>query len=392
MAIHRSSFRLFLLFILIASITSHAGITYIFKGTPLVAWKQIILLFTLPISFLYLQSRGNKYFRIYIILTFLVLLLNYMRIFTIPSLLMPSAMGATSLLAILLPISLLSPDDSLEKLRSPVSALILFVAAGIVFDAMTGTFSNLSHNQVEFDIGYRPVFLTGSSTLLFPILSTLLYLCLKGGISNSILLLCIFVSFFAIFLSGSRQSLVLFSAFQTVVLWRRLGPSASVAIFALVIVGFILVVPREIYFAQIDRIYAIILIDDPGNIARFHYWSFFVSDVLPNLSIFGEGLGFLSSSDSRYQSDHFESSLITIAIEQGYFGLLVFFVVTPSMLFLSSPDSLVKLLVGLFFLQFVFSPSMFNFVFQFLIGLIIFASRCSDTLPEVLTAKQRISR
>ena len=73
-----------------------------------------------------------------------------------------------------------------------------------------------------------------------------------------------------------------------------------------------------------------LILMDVGNLGRYGNWMVFIKDF--EFKIFGEGIGYLASSKSVYETLHFESSLLSSYIEMGLVGVMLLFVLVPLIL------------------------------------------------------------
>lgn len=363
--------------LILAAFSLHSGITYLFQSTPLVAWKQMLVMILISLSLIHTKRIGKN-------LAFLGLAYGYIVILNAPFALWGDAdledylLEITSLSGVFS--ALLFGGHSDRRLfRATARLMIFFIGAGILFDYKFRYFHFISDVEVDFQQGYRPVFLLGSSTLLYPVLGGLFYITAVNS-KNFIFIafLSIWVIFVA-FVSGSRASFILLTMLSAVLMLReqKIKTSAKV-IFSLFLLSLLVAgifMANSGMFGFGVRLLSLLSKSDPGNLTRFALWNEYLSYILPNINWLGSGLGYLKGSENKYSSEHFESSFISLSIETGILGIIIFYFVLPFFLLRLSRGGASKTFVIMYFLHSVFAPSLLSIVGLFFVGAVVNISR-----------------
>ncbi len=335
---------------------NHDLFNYIFRSTPLVVWKQVLALLLLLSAagwLLYAKRSRTRVVSIGKMLSALVLLCGTL---TLYSLLLGisgvriayGVVGYIGFAGFAVFACIVKEKDGTENLFNTLFFLSLVGALGIIADYFTPILDFLPRSEgneyeTQLSMGYlrRAAFLFGASTTIFPLLSMGLVAAATLYISNRtrtrlfMLITLLFLTLAALYLTGSRANLLLYSSFSAVVYLvaiRQSAPGKRVVLLALPFLVSPLLLSTVAYYAeQFDALRGRYL--DPfssqalGNDHRYYVWGRAL-DMFNRLgieSVLGHGLGTtVSTIDDGFEySTHFESSFFQAFYEGGAIGLLL---------------------------------------------------------------------
>lgn len=349
-------------FVVLFLAANHSLITYFFKNTPMVAWKQFLGMSTILYSLLIFSKLikgkvgGSLIFVNLIICTYFVY--GYFNIF-LDVTYINNYVTALSIFFLLFYLNNLFGylDRSSAILMAKYTVLYLFI--GFIFDSQTEFFNFLTHNFSELysNYNYRPVFTIGSSSLLFSILGSLTIILnneYRKNKNTPIYIFIILMCMATIFVSGSRSS---FFLYLVLISFLHIKNLLSLTIIFIIFTGIV-------FYAQIDfiRFISIFNLTDPGNFIRLKYWILFLNDFTGMLSVFGHGIGYLGSESNIYNTNHFESSFIALFVELGVFGIILLYFILPIYILRHRISFSFKIFILLIILQSIFAPIHYNFV------------------------------
>jgi hypothetical protein len=180
----------------------------------------------------------------------------------------------------------------------------------------------------------------------------------------------------AIFLSGSRMSLILFSAYF-IVLNIKLTTIKIVMVILLFTSVYLLYDFSYVgsnFTDNYDRLLDSFDLSEPGNVHRFSHWMFFKNKILSfendNL-FFGKQLGYLMTDANIYETKHFESSVITLFVETGIIGVFVFYFLVFIYALNKCESRLYKVWIFLIFFNSFFVPTYPGYMLMLSMGLVI---------------------
>lgn len=376
------------LVLMIVAFVSHQGLfAYLFQGTPLVAWKQaigmIFMLFILVWALRDIYSVKIGISSFYSLLLVLIFAYYYLYLFSHTEFIVGyllKLIGCAYYLYILIVFSRFNQVEfaiSIKGLFTIGSIIII----GVILDSQTQLFQFANATQQGLDIDleeYRSSYLLGSSTLLFsvlslPILLNDVFMKMYGRklISSTIYFLYVFMSVIAIFLSGSRSSLIYMLVFVIIALGFRL----RILGYILAIIVLIAFVIYALLIGQdtpmVMRLSSSLSADDPGNVGRIAYWYWFLGDGLSSIGdkyLLGQGLGYLESSENIFATKHFESSFITHYVEIGIVGVVLLYSIIFLIPMWISSNALNMIWLLLMILSTISSPSLFAYIFMISLG------------------------
>lgn len=349
-------------FILILML-NHSLITYFFSGTPLVAWKQLLSFLFLPYVLIiytqFIKRFSSTYFGLLLLLIAFLWLHHIGSLFKDQSFLR-GFVTFTSVLILAVSMSKIIPMVDDKSLVNIAKLSLIYVCLGIIIDSQFQIFSFISHNhsdELSQIHGYRPVFTLGSSSLLAYVLSSLFllifYLSERMRVSQSMIgysLICLI----AVWLSGSRASLFMFCIALCIV-YRKNG-------FGVLSLSFSGALMATFSTESLGRMLSLFSTGDPGNLTRFYYWDYFMSNYRDMGSILGRGIGYLSSESNIFDTAHFESTFISLYVEVGLMGILLVYLFFPLFVIRSTVDSGIKLFFVCALVHSLFVPVLYNFV------------------------------
>ena len=191
----------------------------------------------------------------------------------------------------------------------------LYLSVGFIYDFFTRDFAFLSHNITRLDHTYRPVFTLGTSTLLFLILSAPIVI--RNVLEQKpkfLTYVYICVSLIAVFCSGSRAALILYSLFVGIYVFKV----NKLYFWVFGLIGLLALLTSDL-----SRYINLFSASDPGNHTRFNYWVYFFKSFTSETLFVGSGLGSAYSDYWPHPSRHFESDVIFIYFQSGILGLMV---------------------------------------------------------------------
>ncbi|WP_168016725.1 O-antigen ligase family protein [Halomonas salinarum] len=264
-----------------------------------------------------------------------------------------------------------------------VSYICLFIGFGVIADAFVDFWDVFKSVEVDASSGVaegvvakRSDFFVGSSSNLFVILSLPLvfYLSDIPVFKRGMLVFYILVSIFAIYLSGSRLSLILFISLVSFGYLFHYKKIASKLFFACLSITCLVLVVLFVHEQLSElRVFQVLDPSDPGNRGRLRYYFWFFSnyqDFSEVEAFFGHGIGYLLTESNAYPSIHFESSLISMLIEVGVFGSFLFYLVFFLYLACFSSAKIARLWFLFLFLTTVFVPAFLSYQIMFCMGLV----------------------
>lgn len=310
---------------------------FIFGGTPLVAWKQIIIFLTYALIARLKKDRFSS------ALLYLILFVQFLLILT-------SSIRGVSPFVILfniffytawLPFFLWSAqggNDYFNKNYSRSTLILLVVsAAGLYIDLKTDYLSFLSNTGVgfdyyqDFDVAKRSAFVFVTSTLVMPIVGALAVMALTQEYSIFRLIVCIFVILIAT-VSTASASAFLISIFVVIGIFVNNIRLSRVIVFLVggvfvLLLGQGLIAKDDVLLRQIDRIVNNKNVQNESNSGRLASWDK-AANVIQKFSPIEHavGLGLGATNDNNNASaryTHGESSFFQAYIESGVTGLFL---------------------------------------------------------------------
>lgn len=376
------------LMLMIVALVSHQGLfAYLFHGTPLVAWKQILgivlIFFILVWSLQDIYRVKVRIVSFYSFLLAVLFIYYYFYLFSHSEYIVGYLLKLIGCSYYLYTLIIFSRFSELE-LATCIKGLFIIagiIIVGVLIDSQTQIFqfANATQKDLTIELGeYRSSYLIGSSTLLFSLLSLPILLndifiriYNRKLIADVVFYLYILMSVVAIFMSGSRSSFIYMLVFVIAVLGLKL----KVLGYIVAIVVFIALGLYVIYLGQdmpmIVRLSSSISADDPGNIGRIAYWYWFLGDGLSRIGdeyLLGKGLGYLESTENIFATKHFESSLISHYVEMGIVGLVSLYIIIFLIPWWISGNVLNKIWLFLMILSTISSPSLFAYMFMISLG------------------------
>lgn len=276
-----------------------------------------------------------------------------------------------------------------SKLNNALYIITFLISVGVIFDfnfSILDSLKYVSMNAYEgtFDsatnFSRRVSFFLGSSSLLyivfiFPVL-------IKFKIQYSRLekldYIYIITTLIATFLSGSRLSLISLLIYYTYMYYITLSVSKSITSFVYfkkILFFFVILFVSVIVYYELNssRLLNVFSNSDPGNLGRLFLYSWFYDNYLSfdlfNI-MFGYGYGFLNSNINNFPSTHFESSLISMLIENGVFGLFLYLSACLCV-YRKSLTNVDFLFFIIFFVNLAFVPCFLNYVVMFSLAYVI---------------------
>lgn len=368
-----------------------------FNLVGLIVWKQVIATFFLFFSSAFFIIKAPNFFKNIFILVMLTLMISLFSVyfssfsdgFTNRLLMLGYKFsGYGVFFGVIYLLLNIGSVKTLEKLNKWIYILCFIISLGVIVDFYTSIFDSYrfisedaysAQAMLSDPYSKRVSFFVGSSSILFFVFSLPLFsrLVCEREIKISYFDMCYLVtSIIAIYLSGSRLSLVCF-IITTLFLFllsikkdKKSIKLLKIAILFLVLSISIIILSDSEAF---DRIFNMFSQSDAGNVGRLFFYKWFF-DNISNFSLvelfFGYGYGFLNSVMNTFPSMHFESSMISMMIENGLLGL--FFIL--SILFLLIRCGKKKgyfLFLFLFGVNFLFVPCFLNYVVMFVLAYVI---------------------
>lgn len=377
MVTDRQNISLIFICMLFAGLYNQAFFSFIFDGTFLLYWKQVIPLVCLP----FLLSKTVSDFKCKNFLIYIFVLFFYFFIVMILSgeefqFLIYKYCGFLYFALVFVVVSNFN-DEYQSKLKTFLLFLCFFVSIGVIFDSFIPISDIFSVKDVDLlsdtdSFIRRPSFFLGSSSVIYFVLAVPMLL----GFNSKIVIVYAFFSIVSIYLSGSRFSLILyvltFSSYYLLGVNLKLLNKVIIVFIIVFILFFVLNNVQSL--DPTGRFASVFDVSDSGNVGRFGYYSWFFHYVymLPeNKILFGEFLGYLNSEHNIYPSTHFESSLISVYIETGVFGVLFSYVLFNAFIIFSRRiNNLVRVFFVLIFVQSLVVPSFMNYVLMSVLGLV----------------------
>lgn len=371
----------------------------IFNSVGLVAWKQFTAVAMFVSTALYFIYKAPKFFRNLYAIILLSLIISLVVVFfnnlnngygwINETLMMGYKFSGYGVFFGIIYLLLEIKDKVyIEKINKVIYCLCLLIAIGVIIDFYTSIFDtyrfvkeNAYASNVNLSNPYnkRVSFFVGSSSLLYFIFSLPLFTRFIGKEKIDIRTFDFFyilICFSAIYLSGSRLSLVCFSFVFIFLFFMGIKKDKrSVKFLKLLLVLFLcsFFILEFKSFNAIERILNMFSQTDPGNVGRLFYYKWFVSNINTfsfSEVFFGYGYGFLNSYQNTFPSIHFESSLISLIIENGFFGL--FLMIFLFMLILQiSRMGMYLLFLFLFCVNFLFVPCFLNYIVMFILAYVV---------------------
>lgn len=353
----------FLVGLIVVLTLNHSLITYFFSGTPLVAWKQVLSFLFVPYILIiftqFIRRNSVNYFGLMLLLIFFLWIYHIGFLFMDPSYLR-GFITFTSLLILAVSLSKIVPKVDDKSLVDIAKLSLIYVCLGVVVDSQFQIFYFMSHNyssDLSDLYGYRPTFTLGSSSLLAYVVTSLFllifYLSERMEVSQPMAGFII-ISLSALWLSGSRGSILMFCAALCIIYRKNVFRLLGVAFLGVLIVIF--------SPGNLNRISSTFSLLDPGNLTRFYYWDYFLNNYNEMGSILGRGIGYLSSESNIFETGHFESTFISLYVEVGILGILLVYLVFPLILIRSSVNSGIKLFLVFVLIHSVVVPVVYNFI------------------------------
>ncbi|WP_341508687.1 O-antigen polymerase [Photobacterium damselae subsp. damselae] len=376
----------------------------IFNLVGLIFWKQLIATFLLLFSSAYFINKAHNFFKNIFILVILTLITSLFSVYFssinddfLNRLLMLGYKfsGYGVFFGVIYFLLKIESVKTLEKLNKCIYILCFIISCGVIVDFYTSIFDyyrfvneNAYSAQAVLSDPYnkRVSFFVGSSSILFfifslPLFSRAVY---ERTINISYFdMFYIVTSIIAIYLSGSRLSLVCFILTNLFFIFLSVKKDKNIikilkvsALFFVLLISIFILSDSNAF----ERIFNIFSQSDAGNIGRIYYYKWFYNNI-SNFSLvdlfFGYGYGYLNSAKSTFPSMHFESSMISLIIENGFFGL--FFISSIFYLLIkSSGEKSYLLFLFLFGVNFIFVPCFLNYVVMFVLSYVITMSFLSE--------------
>lgn len=389
----KSSLTIKLGLFLIIVLPNHDIFNFLFQGTPLVVWKQLMGILLIILSFVCIEStrindRGLSRIRLLQRLLFIIILILAIASFFNGLSLMRISYGAIAYLGFAGALGFSHLCLIKNKFFQTLNLFFyvgLFCSIGITMDYFFPILDFLPRasdagleDQILFGYLRRASFLFGASTIVYPFLSfsiVAISIILSQDKTNKNIIkffLLTFLSILAIYLTGSRSNLILILVFLTLIflftfsflsLQKKIifvAPLIALPLFFDLLFGFV-------YQSEslTDRYLDAFSPDAAGNDNRFIVWQKGL-DLFNNFGanfIVGNGIGSTLGmiNDGFPYTGHYESSFFQSFSEGGIFGIILrylpFFFAAVTLLLKNYAWSPIEKIIFLWLVTYVFSVS-----------------------------------
>lgn len=363
---------------------------YLVAGTPLVIWKQLIILAFWVLSFV---VEGAERHRVLAVAGILIqaILITYSIALGVPG---EIAVYNSFLYVSWIPAFVVFDCGLLGYLRSKLGwlwlPLLLGSCGGLLIDLFTDSFSFVSRqggDQVttsyllENNIAKRVGFFFVTSTMVIPLMSILAILALDDKRTTSISWLCAAAVTIGGISTGSLSSSVVAMLISCAFL--AAGPVKPASLLPVALVGLAVgvggtsLIVNDTIALQIDRLLENTKMDSEANIGRGVFWDTAFSDIkrfTPVEHVLGAGLGATNDNKGNFaQYGHGESSFLQAYIECGLLGAICRF--APFLIIIGGAIRRKNLVDGIWSLSALvavaLAPTYGNIPFQMVLGLMI---------------------
>lgn len=328
---------------------SHILASYLFIGSPLQPWRQMLSITMVSISVVYLTNSkkiSRELFLIFLMLTatFLLALYSAWQGYS----LMRIAYAALSIIGVSGALMIESITTRLPENQHPwrrlYGPMLLYLSLGLIFDYFTDAFQGLPRAEASNDLENlglgslrRASFLFGASTLVYPFLSFCFigFLVSSASLNRAKVIVYWLLTSIAMGVTLSRAGILCWfalSALMVLSLQGRLftGRMFIILGFAIVVFDILIESVASLIFLQpdlvLERFSNPLAETDSSNSARFNLWldGLKLFQARPELFV-GFGLGSTMSQipDGMPVASHYESSLFQSMHEGGLVGLFI---------------------------------------------------------------------